>query len=143
MKPLVLLADGDAELCDLYQMFLTDCGYEVDIALDGLECLDKLRQMNPDVLVLDLGLHWGGGDGILAWLRKERALSAIPVILTANALHTLDFAKDFGRPVTAILLRPFAPESLLESLRACLDPDAHDAAYIWHRATSKTELFIG
>jgi CheY-like chemotaxis protein len=124
-------------------MFLADCGYEVETALDGLECLDKLRQMIPDVLVLDFGLRWGGGDGILAWLRKERAWSEFPVILTTNTLQTLDFAKDFGRPVTAILLRPFAPESLLENLRTCLDPDRHDAAYIWHRAASKTELFVG
>src|SRR5438067_11067086 len=71
MKQTLLIADGDAELCDLYEMFLTECGYEVEAASDGLDCLRKLRQVIPAVLVLDLELRWGGGDGVLARLREE------------------------------------------------------------------------
>ena len=75
MKQALLIADRDAELCDVYRRFLTDRGYEVETSSDGLDCLRKLRQVTPAVLVLDLELLWGGGDGVLAWLREE-SLSA-------------------------------------------------------------------
>jgi hypothetical protein len=44
----------------------------VETASDGLDCLKKLRRATPAALVLDLKLHWGGGDGVLAWLREDR-----------------------------------------------------------------------
>jgi DNA-binding response OmpR family regulator len=55
MKRTILFADGDGDLCDLYQMYVADRGYHVEIASEGLDCLEKLRRARPDVLVLDLG----------------------------------------------------------------------------------------
>jgi hypothetical protein len=47
MKPSVLIADSDAELCEFYRHFLGEQGYEVAIAADGLDCLEKLRRLRP------------------------------------------------------------------------------------------------
>jgi CheY-like chemotaxis protein len=84
MKSTLLIADGDAELCHILQRFLGKCGYDGATASDGLDCLEKLRQERPAVLVLDLGLRWGGGDGVLAWLREETVVSGVAVVLTAT-----------------------------------------------------------
>ena len=56
MKQTLLIADGDAELCDLYRRFLAERGYEVGSSSNGLDCLRKLRQVTPAALVLDLEL---------------------------------------------------------------------------------------
>ena len=72
MKLPILLADGDVELCDLYPMFLTDCSCDGETAVDGLECLEKWRQMNPEVLVLDLGRRGRGGDDVYNQIRAIR-----------------------------------------------------------------------
>jgi DNA-binding response OmpR family regulator len=85
MRETLLIADGDAELCDIYRQFLTARGYEVETSSDGLNCLRKLRQVTPAVLLLDLELRWGGGDGVLDWIREESPTHGIPVILTATA----------------------------------------------------------
>jgi hypothetical protein len=42
MKPMLLIADGDAELCGAFETFLVERGYEVETASDGLDCLAKL-----------------------------------------------------------------------------------------------------
>src|ERR1700749_859337 len=81
----LLIADGDAELCDLYRQFLNKSGYEVIISSGGLDCLRKLRMVTPTAMVLDLGLPWGGGDGVLAWLRNEYPADEFPVIVTVRA----------------------------------------------------------
>lgn len=44
MNQTVLIADSDAELCELYRCFLTERGYEVETSSDGLDCMRKLRQ---------------------------------------------------------------------------------------------------
>ena len=79
MKRTLLIAEGDTELCNLYRHLLMERGYTVETSNDGLDCLRKLRRGIPDVLVLDLDLHWGGGEGVLAWLREESPTHGIPV----------------------------------------------------------------
>ena len=102
MKPRLLIADRDAELCEVFRRFLTERGYEVETSTDGLDCLAKLRQVTPAVLVLDLELFWSGGDGVLAWLREERSASKIPVLLTATAAAPRDMAELHEPPVVGL-----------------------------------------
>jgi DNA-binding NtrC family response regulator len=52
MKPAVLIAEDDAELCGVYQKFITERGYSVETASDGLDCPAKLRRAMPTVVVL-------------------------------------------------------------------------------------------
>jgi len=118
MKPTLLIADGDAELCDLYKMLLGKCGYEVKIASDGMECLRTLCQVEPAVLLLDQQLGWGGGDGVVAYMREESLM--IPVILTTTVDSRRDIADDIEPPVVAKLPKPFAVSSLLEHIRSAL-----------------------
>ena len=47
MKRTLLIADGDAELCDVYRRFLTGLGYDVETSSDGLGCVRKLHEMTP------------------------------------------------------------------------------------------------
>src|SRR5262245_58997086 len=56
MKPVLLLATGDAERCQVNRQFLTEQGYEVLTSADGLGCVQKVRKHNPAVVVLDLEL---------------------------------------------------------------------------------------
>ena len=68
----VLIADQDVELAKLYGRFLADQGLTTETAEHGLECLGKVRQQNPQILVLDYELPWGDAKGVLACLRRGR-----------------------------------------------------------------------
>jgi CheY-like chemotaxis protein len=75
MKPTLLIAESDAELRKAYRRYLTACGYGVETASDGLDCLEKLCRLASVVLVLDGEPRWGEAGGVLAWLRDESARS--------------------------------------------------------------------
>jgi len=120
MKQRLLIADRDAELCEMVRRFLTAWGYEVETSTDGLNCLAKLRQVTPAVLVLDLELLWGGGDGVLAWLREASPAPRIPVLLTATAAAPPDRAACNEPPVVDYLPKPFALTTLLKSVRTAV-----------------------
>ncbi len=120
MRQRLLIADSDSERCEVFRRFLTERGYEVETSTDGLDCLAKLRQVTPTPLVLDLELLWGGGDGVLAWLREESPAPRIPVLLTATAADPPVMAAFNEPPVVDFIPKPFALAGLLERIRAAV-----------------------
>jgi DNA-binding response OmpR family regulator len=141
MKPLLLLAEGDSELRDLYSSFLRQRAYDVAVAETGLDCLQQLRQASPDVLVLDLDLTWGGGDGILGWLREEHVGRAVPVILTATVVRPFSGAQAADPPVVGYLAKPFTLASLEDCVRAALAKKMESSS--WAGARGRPEFYIG
>jgi DNA-binding response OmpR family regulator len=59
---------------------LSQHGFDVTTANGGVECVEKLRDYAPDVLVLEPSIPWGGGDGVLALIREESDVPQVPVI---------------------------------------------------------------
>jgi DNA-binding response OmpR family regulator len=143
MKPTLLIAESDAELRDAYRRFVTGRGYDVETAADGLDCLEKLRRLTPTVCVLDRELRWGGTDGVLAWLREERATSGVSVVLTATACQPPDVAVAIEPPVVQFLPKPFMLTALLESVRRCTARMGHEAPSILNRPSASPQYFIG
>jgi two-component system phosphate regulon response regulator PhoB len=140
-KPTLLIAEGEPELCEIYQRFITERGYDLETASDGLDCLAKLRRTLPAAVVLDLELQWGGGNGVLGWLREEKATSGVPVILTATAAYPLDSVRDIEPPVVGFLHKPFSLTALLESVRSAVAMG--QAARKAERGFAWSELYLG
>jgi CheY-like chemotaxis protein len=117
MKPLVLIAEGDAKLRDSLGRLFREHDYEVATASDGLDCVRKLRQQQPRAVVLDQDLRWGGSDGVLAVLREDPALRQIPVILTLAGAPLVSFFGLISPPVVQSLWKPFSFAALLHCVR--------------------------
>ena len=120
MKHRLLIANRDVEWRELYQRFFTELGYEVESSSDGLDCLAKLRHAAPAMLVLDLDLLWGGGDGVLAWLREEGSAPKIPVLLMGPPAALPDMTEFNEPPIVDYLPKPFTLTALLESIRSAV-----------------------
>jgi CheY-like chemotaxis protein len=114
MKQSMLIADGNAELCDLYRRFSTGRGYEVETTSDGLDCVRQLRQLTPAVLVLALELRWGGGDGVLGWLREEPQFFPHRVVLTSTEASAPNLNRLASPPAVKTLTKPFPLSALLD-----------------------------
>jgi DNA-binding response OmpR family regulator len=110
----VLITEVDAELRDIYRLFLVERGFAVETASDGLECLAKLRRREPDLLILDQELLWGGADGVLAWMRETA--SDTPVVLTTAGPRQA-FPEEVMAPVVKFLAKPFSLKSLVVCAR--------------------------
>jgi DNA-binding NtrC family response regulator len=144
MKRTLLIAEGDAELCDIYRSFLSECGYLVETASDGLDCLTKLRQVSPAVLVQDREIRSGGADGVLAWLREERYPSKVAVVLTATGRASPETSEEIRSPVVRFLTKPFALTVLLQSVRAAVAEKRPEEPLIsWNRGAAYSEFFLG
>jgi CheY-like chemotaxis protein len=108
----VLLAEADRELREIYLAFLYRKGFRVETAGDGLECLAKLRQFSPDVLILDLEMLWGGGDGVLGVLQEEPRLLPRRIVLTSTTAPA-PILNGQIEPDVYVLTKPFPGTALL------------------------------
>jgi carbon storage regulator CsrA len=75
----VLLAAQPSLHRNEYQAALVRRGLNAFTADDGLHCLNSLRKGLPNVLVIELELPWGGGDGVLEVVHKELEENGVPV----------------------------------------------------------------
>src|SRR6266487_4483194 len=81
----VLLVDDEDSLRKVMKDLLERDGYVVTEARDGVQALDQVERVGPDIIVLDLNLPGLDGYGVLSHLRSRPATANIPVIvLTAK-----------------------------------------------------------
>jgi DNA-binding response OmpR family regulator len=114
----VLITDSDSSLLNIYGEFLRRAGFEVATASDGLECMRKLRVWDPDVVVLELDIPWGGGVGVLDLIRHSVELPDIPVVVLtsrwseSNTDDTLAYSM-----ADSFDFKPLGPEQLARIVR--------------------------
>lgn len=130
MKPTVLVADGDVGWLDLAQRLFGTCGYEVQTATDGLDCLEKLRRLTPGVLVLNLTINWGGADGVLARLGEEGIRAS--VVLTGDVASGTVTERYLSCPgVVAYFRKPLQMSALLEVVGSLLSDRCQQRNCAW------------
>jgi DNA-binding response OmpR family regulator len=114
------MADPDQSLQTVYREHLVQEGFEVIGTASGLECVGRLREAAPDVLVLEPQLPWGGGEGVLAIMGEISALAKVPVMVLTSCRdpHVMDRVSRF--PIGDYQVKPLAPDRLAERLRSLL-----------------------
>jgi CheY-like chemotaxis protein len=97
----LLVAHSDHFLLEHLVLGLQQSGFCVHNANSGITCIEKMRCITPEVLLLDPELLWGGGDGVLAMMVENPALIHIPVLLLVTnetnmsvAIRLIDTAND-------------------------------------------------
>lgn len=80
----ILIVEDDKYLLNAYRVKLTKAGYEVETAMDGLETLQVLQRLTPDLIVLDLVLPKKDGFSTLQDIQANEKWKTIPVIVVSN-----------------------------------------------------------
>jgi DNA-binding response OmpR family regulator len=114
---LVLVADDDEHIVELVSLYLKRNGYRVEAASDGDEALRKIRDLKPDLLLLDIMIP--GPDGLQIMRSLGRKGNPPVIFLTAR---TSDVDKVFGLRLGAddYVTKPFNPEELIARVDAVL-----------------------
>ncbi|MCB1236586.1 MAG: response regulator [Verrucomicrobiae bacterium] len=97
MKGRILLVDDNVNLTTLLGKALTKCGYEAHAENDSTLAVNRVRELRPDLIVLDVMMPVMDGGDVLAELRRDFQLRDIPVImLTALAQEAGSLARIGG-----------------------------------------------
>jgi two-component system response regulator HydG len=114
----ILLVDDEAGMCLIMKDFLKEAGYEMTTASSGKEAISLYPQVNPDLILLDLGLPDLNGREVLKDV-KLRCPQIKVMIISAYAdqrtqIELYNLGADF------FLAKPFMPEELQETVKRVL-----------------------
>ena len=126
----VLIADPDHQLLAEYRTHSRK-GFEVITARDGLECVERLREQAPDVLVLEPELPWGGGDGVLAMMHDELNLADVPVMVLSSCRDPALIGRVGRFPIRDYRTKPLSATQLVSRVHSLLEnqsPSSLDSA---------------
>lgn len=109
----VLLVDDDGDIRMIAAIALRQVGkWEVSTASSGAEALQKLAEMTPDVVILDLMMPGLDGLGTLAAMRQEPALASVPVIFLTAKVRQNEVERYLAAGAVGVVQKPFDPMTL-------------------------------
>jgi two-component system, OmpR family, phosphate regulon response regulator OmpR len=115
---LILVVDDDARLRGLLSRYLAENGFRVLTAENAAEARDRMRSLQPDLLVLDVMMPGEDGLGLTESLR--RGASELPVLLLTARGAPEDRIAGFEAGADDYLPKPFDPRELVLRIRAML-----------------------
>lgn len=127
--PTILLAEDDKEIANLERDYLCASGYSVEIANDGNEAEEKLRQGKYDLLILDIMMPGKSGYDLC---REYRDQIDIPILMVTAKTESIDKIRRLGLGADDYIVKPFDPMELVARVKS------HLARY--ERLTHKSRL---
>jgi len=116
----VLLVDDEDSLRKVVKDLLERDGYIVAEARDGVQALDQVDRVGPDIIVLDLNMPGLDGYGVLSHLRSRPATADIPVIVLTAKSDEDNEVRVFEMGADDFLTKPFRARALSARLEAVL-----------------------
>lgn len=124
-KAKILVVDDDADFVEATKTVLESERYQVIVAYDGDEGLEKARKENPDLIILDIIMPVKDGFSAAQQLKKEPQLSKIPVLMLTGFAQkgggtSLAVSQGLALEAEDYIEKPVAPEELLRRVKRFL-----------------------
>jgi CheY-like chemotaxis protein len=117
MSGKILIVEDDAELQELYADMLEGVDCQIIRAFDGLEALQRLEEMIPDVMVLDIILDEMMGDELFERIKQMPQYAAIPIIVVSVLpVEQCKYLLEID-PETVFLRKPFRRAQLVDAVQ--------------------------
>lgn len=121
MPKKILVVEDDKFLRELIVQKLIKEEYDVSQAIDGEEGVKKIKAEKPDLILLDLILPGIDGFEVLAKIKEDSTLSAIPVIVLSNLGQQEDVERGLRLGAVDYLIKAhFTPGEIIERIRSVL-----------------------
>jgi len=120
-KEKILIIEDDVFLGDLISKKLKQEGFEVIHATDGQQGIEKAKETNPDLILLDLILPEMDGFEALKTLKSTVETDSIPVIILSNLGQKEDVERGFDLGADDYLIKAhFTPDEIIKRVRTPL-----------------------
>lgn len=120
MADKVLVVDDDPDIAKFIEVTLVAAGYEVAVAFDGQEALDKVEALRPDLVLLDIMLPTMDGFEVAHEVRRQARHASMGIIVVSARGLPEDRLRGLSLGVDDYIVKPFEPEILLARVRAAL-----------------------
>lgn len=120
-RPRVLIVDDEPFNVDYLEQELEDSNYEILIAVNGREAVEKIRSESPDVVLLDIMMPIMDGFSVLDEVKADPATRNIPIIVISANNDLQNMVKGIQKGAEDYLPKPFEPTILHARLSSSLE----------------------
>ncbi|MBR9828525.1 MAG: response regulator [Oceanospirillales bacterium] len=118
--PHLLVVDDSLSARKTLATLLSDSGYQVTTAIDGLDALDKVRSDPPELILTDLEMPRMTGMELAAIIRNSKQFNTIPVIMITSRSTLKHRGEAEAAGVSAYLTKPWTEAGVLERVQSLL-----------------------
>ena len=119
----VLVVDDTPNVRALIQVNLELEGIEVHLATDGQEALDRVLEVDPDLITMDVMMPRLDGLAAASRLKAAAATAAIPIVMVTARAQAADRQAGQDAGVDAYVTKPFDPDELVATVLRLLPAD--------------------
>ena len=116
----ILIVDDDPDVRQGLHVRLKASHYDSYFAADALSAISEARKVQPDLILLDLGLAGGDGFVVMERLRSNTHLACIPIIVVSARDPEATQLRALKQGAQAFVHKPFDNDRLLETIRDVL-----------------------
>ena len=118
----VLIVDDELSILVPLQFLMEKEGYVAKLAQSGKEALEKISDLRPDLILLDIMLPDLDGYEIYQMIRQRPEWSSIRIIFLTAKNREADMAKGLAMGADAYITKPFSNTQLIEKIRELIGP---------------------
>ena len=113
----ILAVDDSVTMRDMLRLTLSEAGFEVHLAEDGLDGLEALKVLKPDVIITDINMPRLDGFGFVDEVRKNSELRGVPILVltTESGAALKQRARNAG--ATGWIVKPYEEMKLIQTIR--------------------------
>jgi diguanylate cyclase (GGDEF)-like protein len=116
----ILVAEDDPDVSRYVEVSLGVEGFEIHRATDGLTAVAKAIEIQPDLVVLDIGMPGLDGMSVCAELRRDPRTSAVPIIMLTARVQQSEKVRGLDAGADDYVTKPFDPAELVARIQAAL-----------------------
>ena len=118
MSQKVLVVDDEQSIVTLLKYNLETAGYSVDVAYDGEEALKKVKEVKPELIVLDVMLPKKDGIEVCKTIRSDKNL--VPILMLTAKDDEFDRVLGLELGADDYMTKPFSPREVVARVKAIL-----------------------
>lgn len=113
----ILTIDDSRTMRDMLMLALSNAGYRVVQAVDGVHGLEVLGAAAPDVIITDINMPRMDGFGVIESVRKDDRHRATPILVLTTESDAAKKERARAAGATGWIVKPFNPEKLVSAIR--------------------------
>lgn len=116
----ILIADDEQNIVISLEFLMKREGFDVSIAVDGEEAVDRIRSEKPDLVLLDVMMPKKSGFEVCQEVKADASLSAVKILMLTAKGRDTEVAKGLALGADAYMTKPFSTKELVEKVRSML-----------------------
>ena len=120
MKTCILIADDEPNQLELMDFNLTNAGFSIIKASNGIHALELIENHSPDLIILDWMMPKMSGIDVCRTLRSRSETKQIPIIILSARSEDTDKSLGLDTGADDYISKPFSPKELISRVKALL-----------------------